>query len=762
MRPRQPFVGLALAALLGIAAAERWPLPVWPLLAALAAGAAVLCWRPRTSACLAFVAASFFALHTLRFQHDPGRAIAALLESGPRVVHAAGIVCAPPTLPESPTRRVACRFPLRLESLDLPASAADVVVNVTWAGEIPSYGDRVSLTGSAHLIEATRNPGQFDFTRYLQRQGIWSEIEVGFPTDGTIESHGHGSRIRAFGFAAQDWIQRQLASDLGDSPEIAALVQSMVLGLRGETPDDARELFQRTGTLHLFAVSGLNVAMLAGIVLAMLRCARITGTPAVAITIPVLVFYAIVTGLSASCVRATIMGSLILLAPVFDRRAVTTNSICAAAVFILAWDTNQLFAPGFQFSFVLVLAIVFLARRIERIFLPIAAPDPFLPRRLWNRAQRIRAAVWRLTAAALGVTFSAWIGSLAFTAGYFHLFSPAAIVANLVAVPLAFIVLALGVAALCFAPWWHAGAVLMNNANWCIAHALLAVIRAFALIPGGHVYVELPRPGPAPACEATIFDLRDGGAIHLRAGGHDWLVDCGSAFAYEHTVLPALRSRGVNRLDALVLTHGDSHHIGGALIAIRDFRPHMVLDSVLADRSPTRRSVQLALASQQRGRTLGERGDILRLGPQTTVRVLFPPGGLARSLADDKALVLQLESAGTRVLFMADSGFSTEQWLLENEPDLRADVLVKGHHSRDLSGTPDFIARVQPRAIVCGQLDIAQSRDALDEWTRGVAARGIETFRQDATGAVTIKMSADGALEVRGFVNGQTFRSRAR
>ena len=264
--------------------------------------------------------------------------------------------------------------------------------------------------------------------------------------------------------------------------------------------------------------------------------------------------------------------------------------------------------------------------------------------------------------------------------------------------PIAFLVLALGVATLLVVPFWKAGAAFINNANWLAAKLLLFVIKAFALLPGGHIYVEVPRLAAAPGCEFTVLDLRDGGAIHLRSGGSDWLLDCGSSFDYGRTVLPFLRSRGVNRLDGLLLTHGDTHHIGGALAALDDFHPRSVVDSPLQDRSPTRAQLHAELATRRLGKAICARGDFIRIAPQASLRVLFPPAGLKRSAADDKALVLQLESAGTRVLFMSDSGFNTEQWLLENEPDLRSDILVKGHHAKDLSGTLEFLARVQPQA----------------------------------------------------------------
>jgi len=758
--PRQPLVGLALCAVLGIFAADRWPVEaLWPV-AMVVSGALILLLRPSTGACGLFCGLAFFALHTLRHHENEAKELAGEFAAGPRVVQATGIVWDEPAPPASWTRHVTARFRLKLESISLAGDTrpSGVLVSVDWAGEkMPRYGDRVSLTGSAANHEAPRNPGQFDFTAHLQRQGIWSEIRARFATDCRIGSGGHGNPAQAFAYRASHWIQERLALDLEDEPEISSLITSMVLGLRGETPQEMKALFQRTGTMHLFAVSGLNVAMLAAIALFVLRPLRIGRGAAILITIPLLAGYALVTGLSASCVRATVMCSLVLLAHLADRPPLPFNSLGAAAFAILAWDTNQLFSPGFQFSFVLVVVIVWLSGKIQRRLEPLGMPDAYLPRSLWRWPQRVGAAVSEKFAAALGVTVSAWVGSLLFTAGYFHLFSPSALLANLLAVPLAFAVLLLGITTLLAAPLWKMGAVLISNANWLCAKTLLAALNVFSLIPGGWLYVETPRFAPRPVCEITVLDLGGGGAIHVRAGGRDWLLDCGGDTGYDHIVLPYLRTRGVNRLDGLLLTHGDTKHLGGALSALDDFRPRRLADSLLRDHSPTRKELHLELARRHLGKGLYGRGDRLRLTDEAALRVLYPPAGLQRATADDKALVLQLETAGTRILFMSDSGFATEHWLLENEPDLRSDVVVKGQHARELSGTLDFLARVQPQAVICSALGYGEMPGKLDSWEQSVAARGIAVFRQDRAGAVHLQIRP-GGFEIRARVTGQVLK----
>jgi ComEC/Rec2-related protein len=759
LRPRHPIVGIAIAAVLGIVVADRWTLPLeWLGAGAVCLAAGMLAW-PRTVGCWVLTAAVFFALHTVRHHGSAARVLSREFGDGPRVVSARGIVWSEPASVAEWSGRTSGFFDLKVESIEVDgvARSPDALVSVAWIGALPRYGDRVALSGSATNLAPVRNPGQFDFQRYRQRGGVYSQIQVSFAEDCRVESHGHGWRAMALALEARRWIQAELRRDLADAPELASLIESMVLGMGGETPDEVRALFQKTGTLHLFAVSGLNIAMLAAIALHALRPLGLRRGPAVLIVIPLLAAYALVTGLSPSCVRAAIMGAVVLGAQLFDRRAVVCNSLAGAAAGILARDTNQLFLPGFQFSFTLVFIIVWLARRIQRRCERVAQPDPFLPRALWSPATRGGLWCWRCFAAMAGVTLAAWVGSLLFTVGYFHLFSVSAIFANLIAVPLAFAVLLLGLSTVLCAGVWSYGATLCSQANWLMAKSLLTVVQCFSEMPGGHLYLEHPRRDAAPAGEIAVLDCGEGAAIHLRAGERDWLLDTGNAKTCERMVLPYLRSRGVNRLDGLLLTHGDTQHIGGAPTILTELRPRVLLESPLRDRSPIRRGLHAPFEHRAFGRSIVWRGDRLSLSGGAALRVLHPRAGLPGSVADDQALVARLECAGTRILFMSDSGFATEQWLAENEPDLRSDVVVKGWHSQDLSGTSDFLARVQPQAVICSAREYGDSGEALAAWTRDLTARGITVFRQDECGAVQIEIR-DGATLLRAVANGRVLR----
>jgi competence protein ComEC len=739
LRPRKPFLPLTLAGIAGITAADFFALPAPATLATAAVLALITFLVPNRAACLALTATAFASLHAMRHVEHPATHFAASLAVAPAQVRANGVVWSEPESFVDGRGFARASFWMKIEELQSAGGPVRGTCLVGWRGVAPALGDRITIAGSAEPLPAPGNPGVFNTAAWLRRQGIHFQIAATSAADCAISGHGAAPWWRELARNAREWITARL--DLGQpgNADTAALIHSMVLGMRGETPVELKDLFQKTGTLHLFAVSGLNVAMLAAIAWYALKPLQIGRKGAALFIVPLLIAYAIVTGLGASCVRATVMGALILLAPVAERRAVVLNSIAAAAFAILAWDTNQLFSPGFQLSFVLVLAILLLAVPIQRRMEPLAAPDDFIPERLWTHTQRVRLAVWKLFAATAGVTVAAWLGSLLFMAGYFHLFSPSAIIANLLAVPLAFLVLALGLLSLVAGAAFIPLAMAINHANALCASALITVVSAFAKLPGGHVYIEIPRATPSPVCEVTMLDVGEGAAIHIRAGG-DWLLDAGHAVDYTSTLLPYLRSRGVNQLDGLLLSHGDSAHIGGAAMLLDDFQPRWIAEHGAADRSPVRRALHAELASRGQGRRFLRRGDQIVLSPDVKVRVLYPPDDVARPLADDRAVVFMLESAGQRVLIVGDAAFTTEQWLLANEPDLHADVLIKGWPKRDLSGTPDFISRVAPRIIACAAQEFGTPLESFDQWAAPFRARGIKLLHQAECGAVRLSL----------------------
>ena len=757
-KPRQPLAPLALCAIAGIVAADCLPMTYahrfWPWAAAVGAVGYALLGLPRArKPALAWLAtaALFFAWHAHLLTGSPGAALAARVSPEGCVVEAVGVVDEEPA-PEA-------RFQLRLESLTLgntPLKTSAPVL-VRWSGELPRYGDRVQLIGDIHHLTPPRNPGVFDSPKTWQRRGVTCEIRVRYPDDGKVLAHDCDSPLVARALALRHWMESTMALDIEDSPELTPLIQSMVLGSRGESLAETRQLFQYTGTMHLFAVSGMNVAMLAGICTWLLQVPGAGRRMIGCLVIPLLWLYCYATGLTASSLRATVMVTIALAGFFIERPALSWNTLGAATLALLAWNPGQLFTPGFQLSFGMVAALMAAAGPLQRWLNRFNQPDPFLPRALWHRGLILRCALQKKATEAVAVSSVAWICSMPLVAYYFHLWSPSTIPANIFAVGLAWILLILGLASVLTGTFCQGLAILFNNANWLMAKALLAGISALAAIPGGHVFIELPSLKSRPFCEMEVLDIPCGAAIHLRLNQpvrRDWLIDCGSATAFNYTVNPYLRSRGVNNLDGFLLTHGDAQHIGGTPALLEQMSPGEIVDSPLRNRSASRRSAHATLIALQKAKSILSRGDVITLAPDVQLHVLFPPEGLRSSRADDQAFVLRLDAAGRRILLSSDAGFPTETWLLENVPaeELRSDIWIKQMHASDLSGIPEFVNAVRPALLVASSTAFPPAEKLDETWAAQIEALGIRLLRQDRTGAVSISLDAGGAWKAEPFL----------
>jgi competence protein ComEC len=757
--PRQPFVGLAFTAGLGITLADFFPL--FPSALLVTAIAIVICaivvlrW-PGLVATYVIVGSGFFLLHNFQITNTEGQRIADQLGDRPRVLTATGYVISEPKVAPNGF----ATFLLKLESIELEdrKQSTRAIWQIRWRGT-PEFGDELRLFGTAEPIAPPRNPGEFDMRSYLARRDVRRMLFVRYPEDVTVIRHGGGNPILRLAQKSRTWMQNALCRGLENAPEVRNFLSGIVLGLRHQSPEDIEEPFQQTGTLHLFAVAGLHVGIVAALLWMLATVARLSRKWATAIIIPLLFFYAAVTGLHVSSVRAAVMTSILFGGFFFERKVFVANSLAAAAFFLLCWNTNELFSAGFQLSFAVVGAIVLFADPLFRRLQRWTAPDPFLPRSLLRGPRRWMHSGFEWLWRGASVSLAAWVGSLPFILWYFHLVTPISLFANLLVVPIAFFILAIALLSLLSTPLLPWLAAIFNNANWFLAKLVLGIVQLFAQIPGGHFYVEQPHWSEELTAQITVLDLGAGAAVHLRTGGADWLFDCGSERAYERVVRQYLHWAGVNRLDGLLLTHGDALHIGGAAELLRDFpRIHMI-DNPAPDRSTIHQQLQRIFQQREIKTDHLAAGGGFRLSREATAHVLFPPRVFLANPTDDQAYVIQLVVApSTSILLMSDSGEKTERALLTYGLNLRSDIVVKGQHHSGQSGSDPFLDAVRPQLIIATSRDFPEYERISDEWAEHVRARGIKLFRQDETGAVTVRVGRDG-WEAQSYLTGETFRS---
>lgn len=737
---RFPFLGLVGCAIAGIFLANSFTIPWWLTICCLAAWLAI---RWSGFFWLGIVLA-FATLHGWNTNLAPGQvAQHALPDRFAATV--IGIVDSQPT--SQPGHPPKSRFVLRTEFInELPV---ELYIQVTTPLEALCYGDRIQLHASLEKPSPPRNPGEFDAAAWLARNGIWWQIRNSDAVHLQRLGGGYGNPLKAFALESRAWIQAVLLEKLEPGSAPTAIVESMLLGGVEQIPTDLEKAFRNTGTLHLFSVSGLHVGMVGVVLWMALRPLGLSRRQAIFLLIPALFFYALLTGWKPASVRAAIMASIVLFSLLVDRKSPMLNSLAAAAFLILLMNTNELFNPGFQMSFSVVAAILLLANPLAQGMHRWAKPDPFIPRQLISRRTRAGLATLRWSLATIAVSASAWLGSLPLSLWYFNILPIYAVPANLLAIPLAFCVVSYSMVALVFAPVSAWLSSCFGHAAWLAAWLVCSLVTWFSDLPGSYRQVGLP-PWPQPRLE--IFDVGKGAASTWFLEDTVWQFDTGTVYFAETTLLPYLFSHGVESLDGLILSHGDSNHLGGAGLLLQQISAKVIVDSGVADRSPSRNRI---LSDENLPLRFVAGGDTGALTQNAHYEVLFPPAGWMSGLADDKTLVLKIRLQDLTILWMSDSGAATEDWLLAHQADaLACDILIKGQHAGGYSGQSRFIAQVNPKAIIASSTNFPKTELLDEEWKLRMQTAGITIFDQRETGAVRLEKTSKGWV-IRGFMNSQ-------
>jgi competence protein ComEC len=626
-----------------------------------------------------------------------------------------------------------------------------------WIQKLPTdlaYGSQVEFTGKLLPLEGASTPGGFDAREFYYRQsGALGRLEIREGDKFAILSERSGHALIAFARRLRGELETALLLGIPKADEpYARLIAAMTLGARENSPEELEELFRISGTLHLFAVSGMHVGVVAGLLLAVALFIRLPRHYAVLVVIPCVLFYAVLTGLSPSAVRAAVMLSAFLAAYALREKPSLLNSLGFAGLVILLADSQQFFLPGFQLSFLVVFFIALLTSGLHRWIAKPFLADPFIPASLLSARRLLLDKATGVLAASIAISLSSWLGSAGLLAWHFQSISLVAIVANVFMVPFAGVIITIAsfsLAASGIKLIWLA--ILGNKVNVGIAMALTGLAQFFASWPAATVNtgaIGEKSPDPEVLRLDLMGDRGDGAALLTvpRRGVTPlhWLIDSGGLRTYQGQVLPLLRSRGINRLDALILTHGDAGHIGAAPQVISLFRPPLLFETVLENRSPAYSAITTA-ATNQGLRLLGiERGQRLAIGDGTVITVLAPHPTEAGRLADDRALVLKISHAGQTILLSSDSGFDTANALLRSGADLRADVWVRGQHSEGTPVPDPFVNAVNPRVVLSSHAEFPKSEQIHDSLRKALSDRGIPLFEIGPSGTVSLELGETG------------------
>lgn len=619
--------------------------------------------------------------------------------------------------------------------------------SVCWqgAGPPPVAGSVVAAEGRFLPLPVCRNPGEFDHGNWLRRQGVAAVFQAD-DGQGTVVT----SRLAALGARVRQAFRTAVTAGLPEDSQAAMTIRAVVIG---EMPPNADELiaaFRNSGTLHIFSVSGMHVAMVASIGWLVLRGLRVSRRGAVIALLGLVFGYTWLTGNSAPAVRSAWMAAVFLGGFVFRRRPDLLNSLGLVLLTALLWNGNLLFQPGVQLSYGVVAAIAIGTGWASRGVAWMARPELYLPKELMSRWQLGWLEFRQKCAQTLAVSLAAFIGSTPLTAFHFGLITPISVVATLALIPLVFVLLAVALLAAALWPLAPRASGGVNQANGWVANACVATAATLSSIPGSNLNL---RRHPEPLLLVYDLDYGAGAAVLSEGRAGAVLLDCGDGHAFQRRITPSLRNLGITP-DAVVLSHPDGHHLGGGAPVWAAFPIRQVLLPVARSRSKTYQAwlteapaagIQTVAASQLAA---------IPLPAAASLEILYAPDSENPSkLADDRVAIFRLHWHGWKILLVSDAGVGTERKLVASGRDLSADVIIAGHHARDLSLGDAFLERVRPLAIIASNhryptVERLDSKQA-SFWRQ----RGIQVFDQAQTGGVSLVPADTGELVLSGFVD---------
>lgn len=268
-------------------------------------------------------------------------------------------------------------------------------------------------------------------------------------------------------------------------PELAAVLRAMLLGQKHEISDEQGTLFMRSGTMHLFAISGLHIGVIAAALHAVLSALRLPRSLRFTGALSALWLYVEITGATPSAVRAFLMVALVETAILLRLPPNPVSALATSALIVaLVWPL-QIFSASFQMSYGIVAALLLFGLPLSDAVLARWSPFRLLPKVAWRWPQRWLDQSYRKTVGAVAIGVATTLVSTLCGVLFFELFTPVALLANLGLIPAAFLVILGGFASLLAG---LAGATMLsalfNHAAVLVLWAIDALVRLMVVTPG--------------------------------------------------------------------------------------------------------------------------------------------------------------------------------------------------------------------------------------------------------------------------------------
>jgi len=598
------------------------------------------------------------------------------------------------------------------------------------------------------------NPAGFDYEAWLfrQRVGATGYVVTGKRTDG--EAPGWSTRARRHA-------ARRILALLPDD-DATAVVLAIGIGARHRITRQQWDLYATTGTSHLMAISGLHIGLAAGGAYLLFwaslsvfaRNANVRGI-AMWLALCTAAVYAELSGLAVPARRAILMALIMVIGLSLHRRTNGSETVAIVCLLVTLSDPLSIHTPGFQLSFAAVGLLLWLNRSHFRRKEMVAIPGLDV---VWSPIRRL--AVLQI------VLLLGLFPLVAVTFGRVALFAPAVNllivpIFNFLTVPATLVGLMLDgpldAAGKQFLRASHASVTIVLQAIAAVADLPLSrielshlslpmlvaaiLIAAAAILPGGWpcrhvgwilllaVVLHRPQRPPVNCVDLHLLDVGQGLAVVLQTNRHTAVYDAGPAFRSgsdtgQLVVAPFLKSKGIVRIDALIISHGDLDHSGGASSLVRQFEVGQVL---AGERMALPGVPENRCHTGQRWRWDGVQFEFLH-----------PKPGHKRE-GNDASCVLLVSSGERRALLTGDIGKKIEFELVAQSLLPTVDLLSVPHHGSRTSSSAVFVSTVAAKSAVV-------SSGYRNRW--GFPKDDV-VFRWESSGTEVLTTAHSGALSQR-------------
>jgi competence protein ComEC len=626
-------------------------------------------------------------------------------------------------------------------------------------------GDRVSVWTTLHRPRGFGDRAADDVQGRAFRNGIqaFGYCKSPLVVETTRPSWAERGLLDRLGLA-RAWARRALVHFIPAGPELD-VTRAMVLGDKAGLDERTAEAFRIAGTYHVLAISGAQVALVGLLLLVPLRRTGVPRLVQAVVVSTVLGAYALFVGGDVPVVRAAVMAGLLLAGRTLDLDGDGANILGLAGLALLASRPSSLGDAGFQLSFAATLGLLLLSVPVQRI-----ARLPEMPFRL---------------DLALAVSLGAQLALQPLLIHLFHRVAPAALLLNLVAVPLSTAVLLGGWGVIAASLIGVGMARALGWVTWLFARGLVLSGDVVRLVPA--LDARLPSPSPAAAAvylvglvllaagrrtgaalglcvlglvgllwgspapladgrlRLEILDVGQGDCIVIHSPtGRVMVVDAGGSFDRpfefgESVVGPHLWAQGVRSIDHLVVTHAHPDHVGGVPFLLRSFR----VGDLWEGPAPTNDPIYRGLDARARAEGVVRRTVVRGLSASLAgaeLEILWPPTPRSahRRTRNDDSVVLRVWQGETAFLLTGDLEARGEAGLANPA----STVLKVPHHGSRTSSTPGLIRRVGPLAAAISVGYHSSFGHPHSEVLERYRRAGVRLFRTDLDG--TVRFASDG------------------